>query len=174
VDGGETVVEAANAGTDTVFSTVSFTLGANVENLIFDGNGNLTGTGNGLANIIIGNSGNNTLSGGGGADHLTGGAGDDTLTGGAANDVFVFGPGFGHDTITDFDANPAGGGQDHIDLSALGITAATFASHVAIQDLGADMLVTVDGTHTITLLGVNGVGANTVLDANHSDFILAP
>jgi Ca2+-binding RTX toxin-like protein len=170
VDGGETVVEAANAGTDTVISTVSFTLGANVENLIFDGNGNLAGTGNGLANTIIGNSGNNTLSGGGGADHITGGAGNDTMSGGAADDVFLFGASFGHDTITDFDANPTGG-QDHIDLTALGIHAADFAAHVVITDLGADMLVTVDGVDAVTLLGVNGVGANTI---TQQDFILAP
>jgi len=171
VDGGETIVEAANAGTDTVISSVSFTLGANVENLIFDGNGNLVGTGNGLANTIIGNSGNNTLIGAGGADHITGGAGDDAMTGGAGNDIFVFAAGFGHDTITDFDANPANGGQDHIDLTAFGIHAADFNAHVVITDLGADMLVTVDNVDAVTLVGVSGTGVNAI---NQQDFILAP
>ena len=54
------------------------------------------------------------------------------MNGGAGNDIFVFAPGFGNDTIAGFDANAAGGGQDLLDISALGITAATFAAEVTI------------------------------------------
>ncbi len=60
------------------------------------------------------------------ADTIVAGAGNDVLTGGAGNDIFRFLAGFGHATITDFAPGPAGS-QDLIDLSALGITAATFA-----------------------------------------------
>ena len=68
-------------GTDTVNTTLaSYTLGANVENLNFTGAGNFAGTGNTLANVIIGGAGNDTLDDGGvgGADTMNGGAGNDT------------------------------------------------------------------------------------------------
>ena len=83
------------------------------------------------------------------------------MNGGAGNDTFVFAAGFGNDVINGFDANPAGGGQDLIDLTAYHLTAATFASAVTIADMGADMLITI-GTATIRLAGVSGTGVNAV------------
>ena len=168
VGAGDTVTEGAGNGTDTVFSSATFTLGANVENLTLDaGAGDINGTGNGLANIITGNEGANTLNGNGGNDTLTGGGGNDTMTGGAGNDMFVFADGFGVDTINaGFDAN-AVGGQDLLDITGLA-TAATFAANVSIADLGNDTLVTIVGGGSITLLGVNGVGTNVITQA---DFI---
>jgi Ca2+-binding RTX toxin-like protein len=76
VTAGDTVVEAANAGTDTIISSDTFTLGANVENLTLTGTGAINGTGNDLANIITGNSGNNVLTGLGGNDTYYVTAGD--------------------------------------------------------------------------------------------------
>ena len=43
---GDLVIENVNEGTDAVFSTVDYTLTANVENLVLQGAGNLPGTGN--------------------------------------------------------------------------------------------------------------------------------
>ncbi|MBD9373991.1 calcium-binding protein [Rhizobium sp. ARZ01] len=74
----DVVVEDANAGTDTVKSTVSLVLAANVENLVLGGSAALNGTGNALANTLTGNSGRNVLNGGTGKDTLIGGAGNDT------------------------------------------------------------------------------------------------
>ncbi|MGJ0438232.1 VWA domain-containing protein, partial [Aliarcobacter cryaerophilus] len=78
VGAGDTVVEAANGGTDTVQSSITYTLGANVENLTLTGVSNISGTGNSLNNLIIGNSKDNILDGKGGTDRLEGGAGNDT------------------------------------------------------------------------------------------------
>ena len=63
-DAGDVVIEAANEGTDTVSSTISYVLGANVENLILAGSNVINGTGNSLNNMLTGNSAANVLSGG--------------------------------------------------------------------------------------------------------------
>lgn len=98
------VVEATNKGTDHVFATVDHTLAANVENLTLQGYG-LTGTGNGLRNLIEGDDGNNLLMGKAGDDTLIGGVyysggvsypygyGDDTLDGGTGADSMNGGAG---------------------------------------------------------------------------------
>jgi Ca2+-binding RTX toxin-like protein len=96
---GDVVVEAVGAGIDRVSSTISYTLGANVENLILAGSRAINGTGNGLNNVITGNGAANVLSGGNGNDTLRGlagndkldpGAGNDTLNGGIGLDAFIF------------------------------------------------------------------------------------
>ncbi|WP_162148510.1 polysaccharide lyase family 7 protein [Asticcacaulis sp. AC402] len=65
----DVVVENSGEGTDTVFAIANFTLSANIENLTLIGINHVTATGNGLNNVLIGNTGINTL---------TGGLGDDT------------------------------------------------------------------------------------------------
>jgi Ca2+-binding RTX toxin-like protein len=102
---GDTVIERAGEGIDTVNSYVGYALGANVENLVlFDNSGIpithvISGTGNNLNNYITGNrhdndlhgrAGNDILNGGLGHDALHGGAGRDRLTGGLGRDLFVF------------------------------------------------------------------------------------
>ncbi|WP_434657502.1 matrixin family metalloprotease [Pseudomonas sp. R3-56] len=76
----DTIIErdASLTEIDSVLSTVSYTLGANFENLKLIGSGNLNATGNALNNRITGNAEANILDGGSGADTLTGGAGGDT------------------------------------------------------------------------------------------------
>jgi Ca2+-binding RTX toxin-like protein len=121
---GDVVDETGGSGTDTVLSSIAFSLAVSatvigdIENLTLTGAGAISGTGNGLGNIITGNAGANKLDGGGGNDTLDGGAGNDSLIGGAADDVLNGGAGVdtliggsGNDTMT------GGAGNDRIDVS---------------------------------------------------------
>jgi Ca2+-binding RTX toxin-like protein len=165
---GDVVTELAGEGTDMVrTANATYTLGLNVENLQYTGLSNFTGNGNSTSNTIWGGAGNDNISTGASVDWLVGGGGNDLMNGGSGNDFFVFAAGFGHDIIQDFDANPLGG-QDKLNVSALGITAVTFASSVNITDIGADTLVQI-GANSITLLGIDD--ATTV---SMTDFVLAP
>jgi len=100
----DTITENASEGTDSVQSSVSFTLAANVENLTLTGTAAINGTGNALDNVLTGNSAANTLSGGAGADTLDGGAGNDSLVGGVGNDTYLFGRGYESDIVTENDS----------------------------------------------------------------------
>jgi Ca2+-binding RTX toxin-like protein len=174
----DSVVEAASAGTDTVKTSINYTLGANVENLTFTGTAAFTGTGNTLNNVITGNvgadtlnggdgndsliggSGNDTLSGQNGNDSLTGGLGNDILSGGASVDTFVFARTQGADTINDFT-----NGTDKIDLKAFGIT----FSNLAFTTVGADVKIAVAGSPATDL---NVLVKNfTLANFDSSDFI---
>jgi len=92
---GDVVTEISTLLTeiDKVFSSVTYTLRANVENLSLTGIAAINGTGNTLNNTIVGNAAANTLNGGAGDDTLTGGAGNDILIGGAGVDTFAGGAG---------------------------------------------------------------------------------
>lgn len=81
IDGADVVVEALNEGTDTVVSSLDYTLLANFENLgLAEGSAALRATGNTLANLIIGNSLGNAINGRAGADDMRGLGGDDVYT----------------------------------------------------------------------------------------------
>jgi Ca2+-binding RTX toxin-like protein len=114
--GNDAVVELAGGGTDTVFSAVSFSLAADVENLALTGVAAVNGNGNGLGNVLTGNGAANALWGQGGDDTLQGGAGADTLDGGAGRDSFRYGSAAeGGDTIRAFSA-----ADDTVEVSAAG------------------------------------------------------
>ncbi|MEO3997252.1 calcium-binding protein [Mesorhizobium sp. CAU 1732] len=90
---GDRTVEIAGQGTDTVRSSINWTLSTNVERLELQGTSLLNGTGNSLDNTLVGNSARNTLLGLDGNDYLSGGGGNDTLSGGNGDDWLVGGLG---------------------------------------------------------------------------------
>jgi Ca2+-binding RTX toxin-like protein len=148
------VQEGVGAGTDLVKSTIDYVLRDHLENLELIGS-NLKGTGNELANKIVGTAGNNLLQGGGGNDTLVGGVGNDTLIGGAGLDQLTGGTGIdvfalkelGEDLLTDF--NPV---EDIIALdkatfgltsllgNALGVSEFATVANDATAQLGATVL----------------------------------
>ena len=89
----DVVNEADGQGTDTVNASISYRLGAFVENLNLTGSGATVGRGNEIGNVLMGNDSDNTLMGFGGNDRLRGLGGDDVLGGGAGNDVLAGGDG---------------------------------------------------------------------------------
>jgi serralysin len=137
------ILENVGEGTDTVRTALaSYTLAANVENLVSTGTAAFAGTGNELDNLIVG---------GGGANTLTGGAGNDILVGGAAADFFVYAPNWGHDTITNFVA--AGTAHDIIKIDHT-IFADWASLLAASSQSGSDTIMTADSDNTITLKNV--------------------
>jgi len=150
---GDVVKEAAGGGADTVFASVNYSLSAGSEIEFLRANAGSAGlslTGNAFNNKIIGGAGNDTICGGGGGD---------TLTGGLGSDVFKFMAGFGQDTITDFTAS--GGAHDLLDLSGLGIKAATFAASVTITAGAAGSTMVGVGSDSIRLLQVAPANIDT-------------
>ncbi|MCJ2182867.1 calcium-binding protein [Novosphingobium sp. 1949] len=79
-DLGDVVIEDdPDGGTDSVYASVSFALGDNLEKLILQGTGAIDATGNAGKNTLTGNSADNVLNGSWGKDVLKGGLGADTF-----------------------------------------------------------------------------------------------
>lgn len=136
------VIELAGGGVDTVNASVSYDLGAEVENLTLTGTSSINGTGNGLANTLLGNAaanwllgldGNDTINGNAGNDYISGGNGNDSINGGSDNDE-LYGDG-GADVLLGAAGNDllvGGAGNDNLSGQA-----------------GADLLIGGQGRDTL-------------------------
>lgn len=141
---GDTVIELAGGGTDTVRTSIRHALAANVENLVVQ-----AGVSSGL--WLAGNPLANAITGGMGADTIDGGQGADTMTGGAGDDVYVV------DNAGDRVNEAAGGGTDAV------FTSVSLALAANVENLGA-----LSGTTASLALTGNGV-ANFITGGAGSD-----
>ena len=167
IDGtGKTIKDVG--GIDRVEASISYTLGIGIENLTLTGSGAIKGTGNGTANLIIGNDGNNTLSGAAGNDTIVGGGGSDLLSGGKGRDVFDYNAlSDAGDTISSF---VRGSNGDILDLSDLlngfvGYDGTNAFADGYLQFASSLVQVDADGggdsfTTLLTLSGVNLTAAD--------------
>ncbi|WP_436274559.1 beta strand repeat-containing protein [Pseudomonas sp. LjRoot277] len=165
------ISENASAGTDTVESSISWTLGNNLENLTLTGSAAINGAGNEQANILSGNSGKNILSGGAGDDTLDGAAGGDTLIGGKDNDTYLVDlitQGLGSKAIValqDSVIENLNEGTDTV-LLRMGTPAVSAFQGTATVTLGAN-LENLDARDTGALnISLNGNAAANVLTGN--------
>jgi Ca2+-binding RTX toxin-like protein len=90
-------IESTAGGFDTVESSISWTLSAEVERLFLTGANAVNATGNASNNWLIGNDAINTLGGGAGSDILLGRGGDDVLQDVSGSNAFD--GGLGNDTL---------------------------------------------------------------------------
>ena len=154
---GDVVTENSNEGTDTVQSSITYTLGANVENLTLTGTAAINGTGNALDNVLFGNSGNNTLTGGAGNDRLDGGAGNDTMVGGTGDDTYVVNQ--AGDVVTE----TANQGTDTVESSI------TFTLGSNVENLTLTGTANINGTGSSANNVLLGNSGNNTLDGGSGD-----
>lgn len=175
---GDIIVDGGITGIDRVDSTVSFTMGADIENLLLRGAGHANGTGNTLDNVMTGNGaanrleggdgsdrlsgldGDDTLRGGDGADRLAGGAGADRMYGGLGDDIYIV------DSASDTVSEAGGGGIDQVRAS-VGFTLGS-----GVEDLILITDTAANGTgnslaNTIT----GGAGANILTGLGGDDML---
>jgi Ca2+-binding RTX toxin-like protein len=138
----DNVIEDAAQGTDTIAASISYTLGANVENLTLTSLA-ISGTGNQLGNYMLGTAADNLLSGKEGDDIINGRGGNDILAGGYGNDIlygdagadrFRFNlPTEGIDIIKDFNSSEG----DRIEIFNLSFGATSLSQFSYNSNTGA-------------------------------------
>jgi Ca2+-binding RTX toxin-like protein len=154
---GDVVIELVNEGIDTVHSSITYTLGANLEHLTLTGTAAINGTGNALNNVLLGNSASNTLIGGAGHDQLNGGLGSDVMIGGGGDDTYVV------DRAGDVVTELAAQGSDTVESSITYILGPNL-EHLILTG-SAHINGTGNSAHNV-LLGNSG---NNILDAGSGD-----
>ncbi len=151
----DAVIEFFGGGTDTVYSSINYTLGQAVDRLTLTETA-ISGTGNEMANRISGNSMNNVLNGRDGDDDLRGGTGDDVLIGS-----------YGADKLD------GGAGSDAADYSTSrnGLTVSLLSSKLNTGDAQGDTYKAIENLtgsgFADSLFGNNG--ANQLRGGNGND-----
>lgn len=185
---GDVAIEGPGEGYDVVSSSVTYTLGDNIEDLILKGNAAINGTGNNLDNFIWGNSADNILSGDIGNDTLNGGiGGKDTLIGGLGddnycigfdgyNDIIIENSGEGIDTVVSYSTYTLDNNLENLTLmgeSAINGTGNSSDNYI-IGNSKTNILTGAEGNDTLdggdgddSLIG--GMGDDILYGKNGSD-----
>jgi len=174
----DVATELAGEGIDEVRSSVSYSLGGEVENLTLTGSSAINGTGNGLANLITGNGASNMLSGGAGNDTLNGGAGADNLSGGEGDDSFIVDnlgdvvnelAGEGSDLVLASVSHTLGAEVENLTLTGTGASNGTGNSlnNLIIGNSGANVLNGLEGADQMS----GGAGNDTYVVDNAGDIV---
>ncbi|WP_262297410.1 calcium-binding protein [Microvirga sesbaniae] len=162
---GDTVAEGGGAGSghDTVAAAVSWTLGANFEELILvNAASAIQGQGNGLDNALYGNDNDNVLIGLEGDDTLDGGAGADTLRGGLGDDIYHLAG--GDDVIEGEDAANGGGDDTIISESSIDLD-----DYPDIENLILEDAADIDGFGNALDNVIQGNDGSNILDGRDGD-----
>jgi uncharacterized delta-60 repeat protein len=149
----DAITEATTGGVDTVNSSITYTLGTTLENLVLTGSAAINGTGNALANSIAGNAAGNVIDGK---------AGIDTLDGGEASDIYVIGLATDHSAAEIADSGSSGIDEVRF-ASTRASTLTLFAGDTGIEKfvIGTGTGATAVTTGTAAL----NVNASAVLNA---------
>jgi Ca2+-binding RTX toxin-like protein len=157
---GDVVTENTGEGTDTVQSSVSFTLGANVDNLTLTGTKSVNAYGNADSNVLIGNAENNLLDGAAGADQMVGGDGNDTYVVDNLGDFIIENTNEGTDTVRSSVTHTLGFNFENLVLTGTG----------SINGTGNELANVITGNDSAnTLIGgggedlINGGGGDDIL-----------
>ncbi|HYD67955.1 calcium-binding protein [Azospirillum sp.] len=170
-EAGDVVTEDASGGVDEVRTTLNaYSLGANLENLTFEGGGAFSGTGNALDNLLRGGAGNDTLVGGAGNDTLVGGVGTDRLSGGTGDDLYTI------DTAGTIVVELDGAGIDEVRTTLASFRLSNAVERLTFVGTGAfngagnasdNTIIGGDGNDTIT-----GAGGADRLEAGAGDDLM--
>lgn len=174
-EAGDQVIEAAGEGRDRIrTAATSYTLGANVEELVYTGTIGATMTGNALDNFVVGSDGEDRLAGGDGADVLRGGAGGDVLDGGAGSDTVEYANSLGG-VLVNLRAQTVTNGDAMGDrLVSIENAQGSAFGDVLLGSVGANVLTGGDGDDTLSGDDGNdtlrsGVGADRLDGGKNED-----
>ncbi|WHU00963.1 hypothetical protein [Sphingomonas sp. NIBR02145] len=176
-EAGDQVIEAAGEGRDRVRTAASnYTLGANLEELVYTGTVGATLTGNVLDNFLVGGGGEDRLSGGDGADVLRGGSGGDLLDGGAGSDTVEYAGSLGGVLVNLRTQTASGGDATGDKLTSIENAQGSAFDDTLLGSTGANVLTGGDGADTLsgddgndTLWG--GLGADRLDGGKNEDLL---
>jgi len=179
----DVAIENSNAGNDLISSSISWTLGSNIENLMLIGDAAINGKGNGDDNIITGNSARNILDGGAGNDLLVGGSGDDTYIVDSAGDIIKEQLNQGSDSVESSVDWALGANLENLYLmgtasingtgnSANNIIIGNMANNILDGKRGADTLAGMGGADIFYFSSkevIGNTGATHIMDFNAAE-----